>query len=55
MLSALIHCISRDSLGGNVQGAGFSHAPQNCVLVVDGPGVLPLLLCCRSMVAKVIK
>ena len=24
-------------------------------VVVDGPGALPLLLCCRSMVAKVIK
>ena len=23
-------------------------------VVVDGPGVFPLLLCCRSMVAKVI-
>ena len=24
-------------------------------VAVDGPGALPLLLCCRSMVAKVIK
>ena len=24
-------------------------------VAVDGPGALPLLLCCRSMVAKAIK
>ena len=56
VLSALIQCISRDRswLGGQDSRVGLEAVPSGAEVAVDGPGALPLLLCCRSMVAKVI-
>ena len=58
VLSALIQCISGDRswLWGQCSrgSVGLDAVSSGAEVAVDGPGALPLLLCCRSMVAKAI-
>ena len=60
-LSVLIQCISRDRswFGGAMFKEQDSHMGLEAVssraeMIIDRPGAVPLLLCCRSMLAKVI-